>query len=96
MSKHHARLSGRRWTRTRRRVFERDGWRCQNCGKAGRLEAHHVQRLEDGGDPWDPDNILTYCRGCHIAEHRPDNMTPGRAAWLEFADELAGTSPCRP
>ena len=88
MSRHHARLHPRRWAAVRRLVFRRDGYRCRRCGKAGRLEAHHVKRLEDGGDPYDLDNIESRCRDCHISEHRTDLMTPGRAAWREFVDEL--------
>ena len=90
MSKHHARLNPRRWEATRQIVFKRDGYRCMKCKKRGRLEAHHVISLDDNPDqdPYDVTNILTYCRSCHIAEHRTDNMTPGRAAWINFLHEL--------
>ena len=33
-----------------------------------------------GPDPYDLDGVRTLCRGCHIERHRPDDMTPGRAA----------------
>ena len=88
MSKQHARLNARRWGRVRRQAFTRDGYRCVRCGKPGRLEGHHVKRLEDGGDPYDPGNLETLCRDCHIKHHRPDNMTPGRAEWLRFLTVL--------
>ena len=42
MSRRHARLNAARWQATRRAVFERDGWRCVQCGRAGRLEADHI------------------------------------------------------
>ena len=29
--------------------LERAGWRCERCGKAGRLEVHHVRPLHKGG-----------------------------------------------
>ena len=53
-------------------MFERDGYRCQatGCGKAGRLEAHHVVHLAKGGSN-DPANVQTLCRDCHIAIHKP-------------------------
>ena len=90
MSRHHTRLNARRWGSVRRQAFARDRYRCVWCGKAGRLEAHHVRRLEDGGDPYDLTNVIALCRNCHIEHHRPDTMTPGRAEWLEFVNELTG------
>ena len=82
-SRHHARLNRRRWEKFRRAIFERDGWRCRRCGKAGRLECHHPHRLENGGAPFDPANAETLCRDCHIREHRPPPR-PGVAAWREL------------
>ena len=37
-------------------ILERDGWRCQLCGKAGALEAGHIVPLDSSGDPWPADN----------------------------------------
>ena len=62
--------SARAWTKTRQLVLERDGYRCQKCGKAGRLEVHHVVELSQGGNN-EQGNLTTYCRSCHIAHHRP-------------------------
>ena len=45
MSRHHTHLDARRWGIVRRRVFERDGWRCVECGKSGKLECDHVAPL---------------------------------------------------
>ena len=92
MSRHHARLDARRWPKVRREAFERDGWRCTECGKAGRLEAHHEPPLRAGADPYDLDGIMSLCRRCHIARHRPDDMTPGRMAWIDELAELVGKS----
>ena len=89
MSRNHVRLHAGRWAAIRRAVFNRDGWRCTSCGKAGRLEAHHEPPLAKGGDPYDMGGIITLCRDCHIKRHRPDMMTPGRAEWLKAVDELA-------
>ena len=52
----------------RRVVFKRDGWRCVECGKAGRLECDHVMPLErePGQDPFDPNGLQTLCRACHM------------------------------
>ena len=91
MSRNHAKLDARRWARVRRAVFRRDGYRCTTCGRAGRLEAHHTRRLRDSleGDPYDVATITTTCRSCHIAIHRPDDMVPGRSAWLDYLKRLA-------
>ena len=87
MSRHHAKLDARRWATVRRAVFDRDGWRCVCCGRAGRLAAHHVQALDRGGAPYEPDNIETLCRACHIERHADD--TPGRAAWRAWSRTLS-------
>ena len=89
MSRRHSRLDARRWARVRREAFERDGHRCTECGKAGRLEAHHEPPLRDGADPYDLDGIVTLCRGCHCERHRPDHETPGRAEWRAYLNELS-------
>ena len=87
MSLNHLRLHARRWERTRRAAFERDGWRCRACGRPGRLEAHHVRPLERGADPYDLANIETLCRGCHIDRHRRQR-TPAETAWARAVREL--------
>ena len=89
MSGHHARLNAHRWAAVRRAAFRRDGWRCTACRKPGRLEAHHEPPLCDGADPYDLAGIRTLCRACHIERHREDDMTPGRADWLEMVDDIA-------
>ena len=86
-SRHHARLNKRKWAAFRKAVFERDGWRCVVCSGAGRLEAHHIKPLADGGEPYDMKNSATYCRDCHIASHRPPPR-PGVAAWSALLREL--------
>ena len=39
-------MAANRWAALRRFVLDRDGWRCQRCGRYGRMEVHHVD-----GDP---------------------------------------------
>ena len=80
---------GRAWERTRRRVFDRDGYTCRRCGRGGPLEAHHVRPISDGGAVFDLANIETLCRGCHVAVHRrPDRPDRMPAAWRALIDEL--------
>lgn len=79
----------RRWERVRRAAFRRDKYRCRECGRAGRLEAHHEPPLERGGDPFDLCGIVTLCRDCHIRRHQRDcnGMMAKRAAWRVFVWE---------
>ncbi len=93
MSKAHRSLDRRRWAYLRRLVLQRDGYRCQQCGKAGRLEVDHVVPLDRGGDPYDPANLQALCRGCHVGKTARENRTrrpvrPEEAAWLQLVDEL--------
>ncbi len=67
-------------------MFDRDGYRCQKCGGAGRLECHHVVAVADGGSELNPANLATICRSCHIALHRRE--TPDRAAWRAYLRRL--------
>ena len=93
MSKNHIHLHARRWAAVRLAVFERDGWRCCECGTAGRLECDHISPLqrEPGQDPFDPNGLQTLCRACHIAKTARENrrpLTPDEAAWRALVDEL--------
>lgn len=74
MSEYHRQLKSYRWQATRLRVFDRDGYRCQRCGKAGRLECHHITPLhvDPGQDFYKLDGLLTLCRKCHIQQTRID------------------------
>ena len=53
-------------------MLDRDGWRCQMCGKAaGRLEIDHIKPLGDGGAVYDLANLQALCRfPCHFAKTR--------------------------
>ena len=65
------------YQRLRRRILDETGWRCAECGRAGRLELHHVN-----GDPTDdrPANLRPLCRPCHFAAHRR-GPGPDRSEW---------------
>ena len=82
MSRRHARLQPARWRAVRRRVLDRDGWRCKACGKAGRMEVDHIKPLFKfpDQDPYDPGGCQTLCRSCHIAKTRRENRRPGTPA----------------
>ena len=81
------------WGSIRGRILDRDGWRCQHCGRAGRLEVDHRTPLADGGHPWEPSNLQALCRGCHIRKTRGENrarrpVPPAVEAWRRLVEEL--------
>ena len=93
MSHHHSLLHRNRWTLVRRQVFERDGYRCTLCGKAGRLECDHITRLErePEQDPYDPNGLQTLCRACHVEKTARENrraLTPAEVAWRSLVQEM--------
>ena len=49
-------------------VLERDGWRCQNCGRCRELEVHHIQSRSRLGNDRE-ENLITLCAGCHRRLH---------------------------
>ena len=68
MSRRHKGLNQRQWQHARRAALERDGYRCTNaeCGRAGKLEVHHITPLYKDGLPFALDNLTTMCRECHL------------------------------
>ena len=74
-------------------VFARDGYRCQSCGRAGKLECDHISpdwQPEDDA-AYDPDACQTLCGRCHADKTREENRrepTPEEAAWRAFVEEL--------
>ena len=88
MRQHPALVDPRRWRLLRRRILERDGWRCRACGRAaGRFEVDHVQSIHAGGEWWDESNLQLLCRPCHFrksAAEIANPLPPDVAAWREF------------
>ena len=93
MSRNHAQLHVKRWRAVRRAVFERDGWRCVGCGKAGRLECDHITPMErePGQNPYDINGLQCLCQACHVEKTRRENrreLTPDERAWKTWIDEI--------
>ncbi len=44
-------------------AYERDGYKCAECGNADGIEAHHPTYIED------LDNLVTLCHACHKKRH---------------------------
>jgi 5-methylcytosine-specific restriction enzyme A len=52
-----------------RQVLDRDGWRCQNCGRTSELQVHHLRLRSALGDD-NTENLITLCSGCHEEIHK--------------------------
>lgn len=51
-----------------RQVLDRNGWKCQNCGRASELHVYHISfRSALGND--DIGNLITLCFSCHEMVH---------------------------
>lgn len=60
----------------RKAVFERDGYRCQCCGKrGGKLNAHHIKPFSLFPESrFDINNGITLCKKCHIELHKTERL----------------------
>lgn len=62
------------WSRRRQKIFRKDAWACQSCGRKGgkkgnaELHAHHVVPKSKGGGH-ELDNLTTVCDRCHANIH---------------------------
>ena len=59
-----------KWQRKRLKVFERDKWKCTECGdKETTLHIHHLKYTKKY--PWDEPlgNLKTVCSNCHRKTH---------------------------
>ena len=80
----------RRWELMRLQCFRKAGWRCEKCGRAGRLECDHVKPVSAGGEEWEASNLQALCRQCHVEKTRSEAVTgePGYiadvAAWERY------------
>lgn len=63
-----------KWLRRRDMILRRDGYRCQECKRYGRITqattVHHILHLEDRPDlAYDPANLVSLCLKCHNKAH---------------------------
>ena len=85
----------KRWAKLRLRILDRDGWRCRECGKPGRLEVDHVVSMSRGGDACDESNLQALCRGCHHDKTAGENSRPRdleALAWDRLVNSLEAES----
>ncbi len=77
LAKYHADPDNWSTRKKRRRLFERDGWRCRHCGRCvsdqvpmgsdDRAVAGHIVAKAVGGD-WSNENMATLCHPCNVAD----------------------------
>lgn len=60
----HPCLQQESWSSIRRRIFQRDGHRCVDCGSRQNLHCDHIFPVARGGVPTD-DNLQTRCKRCN-------------------------------
>ena len=86
----------RRWRELRNQIITDRGGVCQECGRDGRLDLHHVDRLtakdreernDQAGFP-DPDRLRLLCISCHSMTTRgiPVSERNRRQSWRQFID----------
>ena len=91
MSRWHGFTTSKRYAALRRHVFDRDGWRCRECGRPGALELHHIRPVAAGGETWAETNCMSLCRQCHItmtARCNKGHKSPTEIRWQALVDSL--------
>jgi 5-methylcytosine-specific restriction protein A len=62
------RLDTERYRELKLKILERDGWRCQHCGRRDQLHIHHlIRRSQSGADC--EENLIALCSECHRLLH---------------------------
>lgn len=87
MSNYRELLKDPRWQKKRLEVFERDGWKCTECGTSTETLHVHHKRYTYGNLPWEyeNDNFLTLCEGCHQLEESLKSDNPDFAEYGDSA-----------
>ena len=57
------------YDRLRDAVLERDGWRCQDCGRRSNLEVPHLRHRSQQGEDT-AESLIALCAACHGQRHR--------------------------
>lgn len=63
-----------RWRRLRARVLRDRPW-CEHPGcRLAATDVDHIIRIEDGGNPWDENNLQPLCHAHHSAKTRREQL----------------------
>lgn len=63
-----AQRKARDWQIFRRRILQRDQYRCRACGERGLVDVHHLRPRSIGGKDTTK-NCAALCRACHSYLH---------------------------
>ena len=72
-------------------VLARAKFRCEQCGKAGLLEADHIIPIDRGGAPYDIANGQALCKHHHVIKTALENrrqLGPRATAWADLVSAL--------
>ncbi len=62
------RLDREDYNRLKLEILERDGWKCQQCGRREQLQIHHIVRRSQAGADCEQ-NLIVLCSECHHSLH---------------------------
>jgi 5-methylcytosine-specific restriction endonuclease McrA len=62
------RLNGTAYDELKIKILERDGWKCQRCGRRDQLQVHHLVRRSQSGSDCEG-NLIVLCSRCHRSLH---------------------------
>lgn len=89
----HAKLSSRPWARLRRRVLQKDGYRCSVCGGVRQLEVHHIIPRHIAPDKkYQIENLQVICRSDHEDMHTKQKIAPDAYAWRLYMKDGVKTN----
>jgi hypothetical protein len=80
------------WNKRRHEVYDRDNYKCQNCGINGgddsdiEIHAHHIVPKANGGTH-SKSNLITLCKQCHNAVHG-DMIAPTAMAGSNYEGSI--------
>ncbi len=90
-------IARKQWKGVRHAALKRDGFKCTECGRRGRLECHHVKPVRT--HPllaYELSNIAVLCVACHARHTRLEvgmgTENPAREAWRGLVNELQSPS----
>lgn len=63
-------------------IFERDDFKCVECGDNYMIGVHHIKEMSKGGSN-SPSNLITLCYACHTKKHIGEPVHRMMKTWLK-------------
>lgn len=68
-----------KWKRKRQQILKRDGYRCVECARYGKIrgadEVHHIKHYDEFQElAFVDSNLVSLCKACHNAQHKEKGM----------------------